>query len=228
MNKWTAAFFDLLFPRCCVVCGCVLSANEKYLCIKCLTHLPKTNDYLKVGNNTEKRFWGKFQLERAAAYFYYEKGSDFDKILYELKYHGCKEIGATMGRYLATEMLLSGFFDGIDLIIPVPLHPDKEKKRGYNQSAWIAKGVSEVTGIRLEANAVARLVDTNTQTRKSVFERWENVQDIFSVVSSDFLERKHILLVDDVVTTGSTLYSCATAVVGIKGVKISILTLAAV
>lgn len=223
-----AAFLDLLFPRLCAVCGMNLSASEEYLCVDCLAHLPKTGFHLFPDNDVAKRFWGKIELERASAFFYYAKGSDFDKILYELKYRGVKELGRTMGRCMATELLSSGFFTGIDVIVPVPLHPDKKKLRGYNQSDWIAFGISSVTGIPVDTTVIRRTVANPTQTHKSALERWENVQGIFEVVDASALEDKHILLIDDVLTTGSTIMSCASSIRDVRGVKFSILALAVV
>lgn len=227
-NRWLSGFLDLLFPRLCVVCGSALSYSEEYVCVSCLARLPKTRYHLLPDNNLEKCFWGKINIEHASAFFYYTKGSGFDKILHELKYRGMKELGQVMGRYMATEIISSGFFDGIDVIVPVPLHPDKKKQRGYNQSEWIAAGLSAVTGIPVDTTSMKRKVANPTQTHKNTLERWENVQGIFEATDVSALEGKHVLLVDDVLTTGSTILSCASALDGIKEVRFSILTLAAV
>ena len=189
--------------------------------------MPKTNYHLVADNELEKRFWGKFPIERASAYFHYVKGSDFDKILFELKYHGQKEVGEYMGRYMANDLLASGFFNEIDIIVPVPLHKKREKERGYNQSEWIASGISKITGIPVNTNSIKRVEANTTQTRKSLWDRWENVQNLFAVVSSSELQGKHILLVDDVLTTGATIASCASKIMEVRGVRISVLTLAA-
>lgn len=165
-------------------------------------------------------------MERATSFFFYRKGSDFRQILHQLKYGGQKEIGAIMGRYMASELTVSGFFEGIDVIIPVPLHKRKQRIRGYNQSEWIARGISAVTGICIDTEVIVRRKHTETQTRKSTFERWENVDGIFELHHAESLKGKHLLVVDDVLTTGATTVACASRLMEIEGVRISVLTLA--
>ena len=177
-------------------------------------------------NPVEKLFWGKIPLERATSYFLYHKGSNFRHILHLLKYEGRSDIGRTMGRFIAEEIAGSGFFDGIDAIVPVPLHPRKLRARGYNQSECLASGIADVTGIELDVQAVKRCVHSQTQTRKSAYERWENVAGIFRVDHPERYAGKHILLVDDVLTTGSTVTACADAFAGVEDLRISVLTLA--
>lgn len=172
VKEWFGAFLSLLFPRCCVVCGRPLAKGEECICAVCNMDLPRTDYHLRRDNPVELLFWGKFPLERATSFFYYRKGSDFRRILHLLKYGGQKEIGAIMGRYMAAELIESGFFQGIDVIIPIPLHETKQRIRGYNQSEWIARGIAAVTGIPVDTEAVVRRKYTETQTRKSIFERW--------------------------------------------------------
>lgn len=217
----------LFFPPCCITCGDALSTGEECLCFPCLQNLPKIRYTPSEANEIEKRFWGKIPIEHATSYFHYTKGSDFDKILFELKYHGKKEIGEIMGRYMSKSLLDSGFFQGIDIIVPIPLHKKRYKKRGYNQSEWLAKGVSAITRIPMNITSVKRTIPNSTQTHKNKWDRWEDVQNIFTIISPDEIQGKHILLVDDVLTTGATLISCASAIMKVQGVKISILTLAA-
>lgn len=169
---------------------------------------------------------GKLPLERATSCFFYHKGSDFRHVLHLLKYGGRKDIGEVMGRFMAAELMEAGFFEGIDLILPVPLHPRKQKVRGYNQSECIARGISAVTGIPMDVSSVVRQRHTDTQTRKSAYERWENVDGIFCLLSPGCFRRKHVLIVDDVLTTGATVTACADAFRGVEGIRISILTLA--
>ena len=145
----------------------------------CNINLPRTDYHLRKDNPVEKMFWGKIPLERATSFFFYRKGSDFRQILHQLKYGGQKGIGAIMGRYMAAELLESGFFEGVDVILPVPLHKKKQQIRGYNQSEWIARGIATVTGISIDTESVVRRKNTETQTRKSFLERWENVEGIF-------------------------------------------------
>ena len=188
--------------------------------------MPRTNWHLEKDNPVEQQFWGKFPLERATSYFLYHKGSDFRHILHQLKYEGREDIGRTMGRFMAEEIRSSGFFDGVDFIVPVPLHPRKLRERGYNQSERLSEGIAEVTGITMDVRAVCRRVYSQTQTRKSAYERWENVAGIFEVEHPERYAGKHILLVDDVLTTGSTITACADAFAGVEGLRISVLTLA--
>ena len=227
-NSWLTDFIRLLFPPCCVVCEDALSIGEECLCLKCLLNMPKTNYHLVADNELEKRFWGKFPIERASAYFHYVKGSDFDKILFELKYHGQKEVGEYMGRYMANDLLVSGFFNEIDIIVPVPLHKKREKERGYNQSEWIARGIEQVTGIEVCTEWLYHSQNTKSQTGKNIYERWLDTRTAYETDSELDLSDKHILLVDDVVTTGATLLACAQALYLHGKPRISCLTLAAV
>ena len=226
IKDWLGSFLSLLFPRCCLVCGRPLAKGEECICTMCNINLPRTNYHLQEDNPVEQLFWGKVPLERATSCFFYRKGSDFRQILHQLKYGGRKELGATMGRYMASELLPSGFFKGIDVIIPVPLHKKKQQLRGYNQSEWIVRGIAAVTGISVNTESIIRRKNTETQTRKSTFERWENVDGIFELHSSEHLPGKHVLIVDDVLTTGATTVACASALMEVQGIRISILTLA--
>lgn len=227
MNTWFHSFWSLLFPRCCVVCGSPLSRGEECLCTCCNINLPRTGFHLRKDNPVECLFWGRIPgLERASSFLFYRKGSDFRRILHMLKYGGYKELGEVMGRYMSAELSSGEFFDGVDMIIPVPLHRKKQKLRGYNQSEWIARGIASVTGIPLCAECMIREKNTETQTRKSTFERWENVEGIFRLCDTVHFEGKHVLLVDDVLTTGATTVACASAFAGVSGIRISVLTLA--
>lgn len=226
IKDWLHSFLSLLFPHCCVACGNALVRGEECICTLCNMNLPRTNYHLRKDNPVEQVFWGKIPLEHATSFFYYRKGSDFRQILHQLKYGGQKEVGAIMGRYMASELLASGFFQGIDCIIPIPLHKQKQRIRGYNQSEWIARGISVVTGIPINTEAVIRRKNTETQTRKSVFGRWENVEGIFELHDVESLAGKHILIIDDVLTTGATTVACASCLMEIEGIRISVLTLA--
>lgn len=218
--------WELFFPRCCLICGARLLEQEKMLCIGCLAGLPRTGFHREKENRVERNFWGKFPIERATSFLYYARGGDVRQLLYELKYYGNKQVGEVMGRLMAAELLSSRFFEGIDVIVPVPLHRRRERWRGYNQSYCLAKGLSAVTGIPVQANIMIRDRNTETQTHKGQYERWENVQNLFHCSRPQDLEHKHILLVDDVLTTGATLVSCADALQDIPGLRISVLTLA--
>jgi len=217
---------NLMFPDVCVACGTSLQKNEHQLCLSCLNDIPKTNYHLMEDNPVEKRFWGKVPVYRATSFFFFQKGSSFQKVLHILKYKGNKEIGELLGKYAAIDLLDSPGFTSIDLIIPVPLHPKKLKSRGYNQSEWIGKGISAILNKPLDTTTLLRVRENATQTKKTVYERYENTEGIFQLSNNSVLEGKHILLVDDVLTTGSTLEACIRALLETPDIKISIFTLA--
>lgn len=225
MSIWSD-LWELFFPRCCLFCGSRLSHGERTLCFSCLAKLPRTELHLRRDNAVERNFWGKFPVERATSFLYYAKGGDVRQLLYELKYHGNKEVGKVMGRTMAAELLSSCFFEDVDLIIPVPLHRRKERQRGYNQSECLARGIAEVTGLPVCTDMVVRSRYTETQTHKGQYERWENVRNLFACSAPELLENKHVLLVDDVLTTGATIVACVDALRNVSGLRVSVLTLA--
>lgn len=220
-------FFNLLFPDLCVVCGENLLKNEQHICFTCLHAIPKTNYHLLTDNPIEKRFWGKIPVFRGTAFFFFQKGSPFQKLLHALKYKGNKEIGEVLGKYAAADLLDSADFASVDVIVPVPLHPKRYKKRGYNQSECIAKGLSTILGKPQDTTTLHRVRENTTQTKKSVYERFENTEGIFELLDKNTFSGKHILLVDDVLTTGSTLEACIQVLLLSEDIKISIFTLAA-
>lgn len=225
---WLLSFFRLFVPRRCAVCGACLDDGEEVLCLKCDIGMPRTNYHLRADNPVEQRFWGRFPLERATSYFRYCKDGDYRRILFRMKYEGRQDDAEAMGRLMAADLVRSGFFEGVDVLLPVPLHPDKQRLRGYNQSARIAQGVSAVTGIPVSVGNVRRLKFTETQTRKSAHQRWDNVDGVFEAVDAAAFVGQHVLLLDDVLTTGATLTACADALAGVEGVRFSVLALAVV
>ncbi len=225
--KWIDGFVSLFYPRCCVVCEGFLAEPEKGFCVSCDIHLPRTYLHLLENNPVEKIFWGRTTVEKVASWFYYKKGSDSDRLIHQLKYNQYKELGNILGRNMATELLGSGFFEGIELLVPVPLHPKKHQMRGYNQSHRIACGVASVTRLPVITQALVKIEETGSQLSKGVYQRWENTSNTFEVIRPELFRNRHILLIDDVITTGATLIACCRAVENIPHVKISILTLAA-
>ena len=217
---------ELLFPRLCVVCGDKLIEQEQWICLHCLHHIPRTNFHLNPENPVAQLFYGRVQIESATAFFYFNKGSKYQTLLHNLKYKGMKELGEEIGKHFAIDLLQSPHFSSVDVICPVPLHPKKERKRGYNQSWWIASGIASQMQKELSANNLKRITATETQTRKSRFERFLNVEGIFDLSDPEAFSGKHILLIDDVVTTGSTLEACATSIVSKTNARVSIATLA--
>jgi ComF family protein len=217
---------DLISPRLCVVCGNRLTVTEETLCSKCYLHLPRTDfDHDLYENVMAKLFWGQIAIEKATALFYYEPHAETANILYELKYKNHPEIGVVMGRMIAKELMRSGMFEGIDAIVPVPLARKRERERGYNQSLELAKGVSEVTGLPIYNKVVKRTKFMGSQTQRGRWERNENVEHVFELVDGDSINGKHLLLIDDVVTTGATIIACAQKMQKASNVKISVLAL---
>lgn len=219
-------FISLLFPRLCFGCGNYLMRNESLICTECYVVIPRTGYHTVEENPVAQLFWGRCLIEKAAAFSFYNKGSRIRTLIHNLKYRGIKEIGFELGKIYGLSLKSSGFTDDIDLIIPVPLHPSKKRTRGFNQSELISIGISEVTGVQVDLTSFSRTTASETQTRRSRYERWTNVEGIFSVSDPDLLKGKHILLVDDVITTGSTIESCANELLRVEGVKVSAVALA--
>ncbi len=219
-------FIGLFYPNLCVGCQKSLRKNEKQLCLHCLMQLPRTNYHQIKNNAIEKRFYGKAEIQYASTFLYFEKEIITQKLLHEIKYKGKKELGEQLGALFGSQLAKSHFKE-IDAIIPVPLHPNKLRARGYNQSEWIAKGIARTMQKPLIDNVLKRIIENPTQTRKGVYERWENTHGIFEPENTALIEHKHLLLVDDVLTTGSTLEACIAPLAKIQGVKISIAALAA-
>jgi ComF family protein len=219
-------FISLIFPQVCVSCGNSLYKNEQTICTYCIYHLPKTNFHLNNDNPIAKIFWGRINIHSAAAFYGFNKGGKVQHLIHQLKYKGHKEIGYTVGKLYAFDLKQSAYFNTVHVVIPVPLHPKKEKKRGYNQSESFAQGLASVMDAEVNFTTLFRANESQTQTRKSRFSRWENVETIFQLKNAEFLAGKHILLVDDVITTGATLEACAQTLLKIPDVKISIATIA--
>ncbi|MFA6402455.1 MAG: ComF family protein [Salinivirgaceae bacterium] len=225
IKRYSSDFIGLFYPELCAACHVNLYEQEKILCTKCLYELPRTNYHKEPGNPLEKLFWGRVPVERVSSYFFFKKGSRYQKLIHLLKYHGRDDVGIELGRLFGADLAGEPDFRKPDFIIPVPLHPKKEKKRGYNQSALIAQGLGEFLPGKVDKSILLRKTFTQTQTKKSRYERWENVEEVFEVMHPEVLEGKHVLLVDDILTTGATLEGCAQVLQKAAQVKISIVTL---
>lgn len=227
IREWLEAAADVAMPRNCPVCGQTLDCDEQWLCRKCLAGLPRTR-YEDVEFNTmEQHFAGKVPIERATAYFFYEKGSPYASILHDIKYHSTPRMGQWLTARAVKDMESSHFFEGIDVVTAVPLHRSKLAHRGYNQSEYLARGIAEALGIPY-VELLKAVRPHSTQTHKGAMERWQNIQGNYVLKNeADQQAGKHILLVDDVITTGSTLTVCASELKKIPGARISLFTLAA-
>lgn len=212
--------------RKCVGCGIRMAEDELFVCADCANHLPLSYEWLTPSDNpTARLLWGKCHLERAVAGFLNQSHSSVSRMIYSLKYHGNMELGEWLGSFLAKEMMASGFFDGIDIIMPLPLHPRREQERGYNQSRAFAEGLARVTQLPLCDDAVARVRNTPSQATLTPDKRAGNMVGAFSVTHAEEIAWHHVLLVDDVITTGSSLASCASEMTKVEGVRVSMLAI---
>ncbi|MDT8401863.1 MAG: ComF family protein [Bacteroidales bacterium] len=232
MSRWNKIvliaddFVSLLFPRLCQACGEPLVRNEDILCTRCMLELPRTNYHLERDNRLEQSFYGRCYIENAAAWTYYRQGGKARKLIHRLKYGKVKPIGPFLGRLYGNILKGSDFCSNIDCILAVPLHSSRERRRGFNQSSLIAGGMAAALNLPFYGNVLRRTEASDTQTNKHRYDRWENVAGIFEVCDPGAIEGKHVLLVDDVITTGSTIEACANELLKIKDVKVSVAAIA--
>jgi ComF family protein len=219
-------FIALLYPRVCAACGNSLFKHEEIICTYCLYHLPKTNYHLFPDSPLDQVFWGRARLTGTAALYHFHKQSKVQHLIHQLKYKGRKDVGIHLGKILGNELSTCSTFADVSVVLPVPLHPLKQRKRGYNQSEQIAIGLARALNAEMDSTSFIRTVDTETQTRKSRFARWENVKEIFKVTDQDKLSNRHVLLIDDVITTGATLESAANILLKIPDVRLSVACIA--
>ena len=217
---------DVIAPRRCVACGRRLSCTEEYVCAVCLKHVPVTGFQTDPYENVmAKDFWGLVrQMEKAAAWFYYEPGSEFSNIIKELKYRHQPALGLYIGEMMAHKMNESGFFDDIDYMIPVPVTRKRKRQRGYNQAECIANGIQRVVPIPVATWAVERVEFDGSQTQLGRLDRMDNVGHAFRGKDMEALSHAHVLLVDDVTTTGATLTAVANVLQKVPDIRISVLT----
>lgn len=217
---------DIIAPRLCAICGGRMSADEDTICARCDMRLPRTGHLSDLtGNEMARLFWARIAVVRAAAMWMYQPHSEVSAVIYNLKYGGRPEQGRQMGMAAARELNGVGFFEGISMIVPVPLAKEKLARRGYNQSEEIARGVAAVTGLPVATGVVERIRDTESQTRKTDLQRVENVEGAFRLTRPDRVAGRHVLIVDDVVTTGSTVCACGRELMRAGGVSVSVMSL---
>ncbi len=216
----------LLFPNLCNACGIQLYHGESLICTKCLYNLPYTDYHLHAENRVAKQLWGRLPFNAAMAMLYFKKGGTVQNLIHSLKYKNQTGVGVKLGNLLGERLILGSNYANIDVIIPVPLHQKKEKSRGYNQSKYIANGIAEVLKIPVCENILQRNTATATQTKKARYTRYENMKAVFSINQTEQISGKHVLLVDDVITTGATLEACGLELIDAGVLKISIAALA--
>ncbi len=207
-NSTLNALVSLFFPRCCTGCGNDLPNSGQQLCLRCLAALPETGFAVITNNPLEKLFYGRLQLKAATSQYYFSRSSIIQSVIHELKYKGNQDVGIEMGKIMGHTLKQSGRFSNIDAIVPLPLFPEKERLRGYNQAEVLGRGIQQIMEIPVLRDAIIRNRFTTSQTHKNRMERWHNVEQVFSIARPELLENKNILLTDDVITTGATLEAC--------------------
>lgn len=224
--KLISNLISLFYPRLCPACSTILQHHERVICLDCQLHLPET-DFHEIDNTQlEHIFAGRVEVSKVASLFSYKKGNRIQKLLHNLKYNGQYELGVFLGEYYGKILAQQSWISAVDMIFPIPLHPKRERQRGYNQSEAIAKGLSNSLGIPYCTDILIRDLYTETQTRKNRFNRWENVKNVFLVQHPERMEKQRILLCDDVLTTGATLEAAANALKKEHADEIFIVTLA--
>lgn len=219
-------FIGLIFPRLCCACGQPLLRGEEYICLSCIVNIPRTNYHNLLDNPVEKLLWGRCKIERAATFSHFSRDSRMQQLIYNLKYNGIGDIGIAIGKLYGSELKRSNFLSGIDMIVPLPLHKRKERQRGYNQSELIAKGISLSTDIPSISTIIVKKRYNKSQTGKGRIDRWKNVEGVYMVPDYSAITNKHILLVDDVITTGATMEAAASELLKGEGVRVSVIALA--
>ncbi|MBO9675003.1 MAG: ComF family protein [Sphingobacteriaceae bacterium] len=226
VKQWCNDLIGLLFSNLCNACGEALYHSEYLICTKCLYDLPFTDYHQHAENRVAKQLWGRAPLNAAMAMLYFRKGAKVQNLIHNLKYNSRTDVGVVLGNMLGERLKISAIYQNIDLIIPVPLHHKKYRHRGYNQCTFIAEGIAQEMKIEFSEGILVRNKATESQTKKSRYNRYQNMKDVFQVNSIESITGKHILLVDDVITTGATLEACANALLAVGATKVSIAALA--
>lgn len=226
VKTWYDALVHVFYPSLCHGCNADLVQTDQYVCLQCQDQLGLTHFESIRDNPVEKLFWGRAEIKFAASTFYYIDKTPLQQIIHQIKYRQEKELGIHMGEIMGVHG--SGLFTKFQtaLCIPMPLHPRKEYKRGYNQATLLCEGIFKQTGIPFNEKALVRNENTRTQTKKSRAERWENVASVFDVNNPSIIKDKHIVIVDDVITTGASTEACANTLMQHGAKAVSIYTLA--
>lgn len=220
------SLLHLFFPHTCAGCGSDILAHDQLLCLQCIDRLPHTHFHRFAGNPIEKIFWGRLPIACATSFLYFTKSSILQRLVHQFKYNGKQEIGQYIGRRMGEELQETGRFKDIDALVPLPLFASRERKRGYNQSGVLCDGIAEVLQLPVLKNIITRKSATETQTHKSRTQRWANIEGRFELLQPEAIQNKHILLVDDVITTGATLEACGQALMAAGNTQLSIFTMA--
>jgi ComF family protein len=225
LHSLKESLLHLVFPHVCEGCGTDVLQAHHHLCLSCISALPKTGFEMFSDNPVEKVFWGRVPITHATAQYYFTKESIMQRLMHNFKYRGNKELGLYLGGLMGGAIATSEWHTSIDGLVPLPLHPSKERRRGFNQATILCNGLAKELGKPVLEGSVLRSGLTETQTKMNRVDRWQNMEGRFEVRSSTKIEGRHLLLVDDVVTTGATLEACAAELLQVPGVRISIATL---
>jgi ComF family protein len=220
------SLINLFFPKVCYACLNLLQDNEDIICVSCRHDLPVTNFHFNNDDAISKLFYGRALIENGTALFRFEKKSLVQQLIHGLKYKGYDQISGFLGDWLGGELKTLPNYTTIDLVMPVPLHKNKLKQRGYNQVADFGKQIAEAINATYEDTVLLKITNTASQTNKKRFARWNQTDELFTIQNEVLIENKHILLVDDIITTGATLEACMTILSQAKNVKISIACMA--
>ena len=222
LTRWIDPIFWLYFPKNCPACGRPLRLFGANICGRCSQNLPETHFFEATGNPIEKIFYGRLPIQAGAAAWYFHKNSALQALLFQLKYKSNEDVGLFIGKQMGALLAASDRFATIDALVPVPLHPQALSKRGFNQAALICEGISQVWHKPVLVGAIARTKHTNTQTKQSRAVRWDNMENAFSIKEPTSIMGKHLLLIDDVITTGATIEACGKTLLSVKDVQLSV------
>ena len=215
---------SLIFPKLCMLCNSDTPSEDQEFCVECLLNMPYTNHFKVKENLAAQKFWGRIEYEHVGSLLNFYTYSDIRWMMHRLKYEGRKDIGYVLGLMAGKRMLKSNYFKDIDIIVPVPLHPRKRSKRGYNQASYFGRGISEIIDVPMREDVIKKEVYTKSQTKMSRMARIKNVFHSFTLIDKNGIQGRHILIVDDVLTTGATIEACAYKLREANNIKLSIMT----